>query len=401
MFKPKNIFLTGMLAITVLIINSSFLLATDFVKPFEPEVKQIRKSIIIRDDCDKMGVVTDQTYRGGEDIESAVLIPELPFYDVDSTTGFNDDYDEACPHSSTSPDVVYKYTPVIDEMIDISLCNPETNYDTKLYVYQNSHTPGMPFACDDDACPGYLSKISSLMVFGGNTYYIVVDGYGGDAGRYGLMVTVPIIGGCTGDDCNDPIQLSFPEDLPYLKTNQYTCNRLDDYGAGEMCSGYGYGDGEDLVYQFNVSSMTEIEITIEPKGTTWSYVEIRDECQPPNGNCIYHFENSSGSAYVSDIVTLNPGTYFMLIDTWPTPSCIPDFDITIEQVIGYICGDANDDGSANMGDAGFIINYIFYDGPAPDPIESGDANGDGSTNLADAGFVINYIFYDGPAPICR
>ena len=70
----------------------------------------------------------------------------------------------------------------------------------------------------------------------------------------------------------------------------------------------------------------------------------------------------------------------------------------IGDVCDYICGDANGDGSINLGDAGYIINYIFYDGPAPDPIESGDANSDGSVNLADAGYLINYIFYDGPEP---
>ena len=67
---------------------------------------------------------------------------------------------------------------------------------------------------------------------------------------------------------------------------------------------------------------------------------------------------------------------------------------------GYVCGDANGDGICDLGDAGFMINYIFYDGPAPDPIESGDPNDDGSANLGDAGYIINYIFFDGAQPIC-
>ena len=66
----------------------------------------------------------------------------------------------------------------------------------------------------------------------------------------------------------------------------------------------------------------------------------------------------------------------------------------------FICGDANGDGSVNLGDAGYIINYIFYDGPDPDPIEAGDANYDESTNLADAGYLINYIFYYSSPPVC-
>ena len=63
-------------------------------------------------------------------------------------------------------------------------------------------------------------------------------------------------------------------------------------------------------------------------------------------------------------------------------------------------GDANNDGGCNLGDAGYIINYIFYDGPAPVCAQEGDANADGGVNLGDAGFIINYIFYDGPSPTC-
>ena len=66
-----------------------------------------------------------------------------------------------------------------------------------------------------------------------------------------------------------------------------------------------------------------------------------------------------------------------------------------------IPGDANGDSSVNLGDAGFIINYIFYEGPAPEPLVLGDANCDQATNLGDAGFIINYVFYDGPEPGCN
>ena len=75
-------------------------------------------------------------------------------------------------------------------------------------------------------------------------------------------------------------------------------------------------------------------------------------------------------------------------------------DDGIGDACDYVCGDANGDGGVNLADASFIVNYIFYDGPTPDPIEAGDANGDGGLNMADAGYIINYIFYDGPDPVC-
>jgi len=64
----------------------------------------------------------------------------------------------------------------------------------------------------------------------------------------------------------------------------------------------------------------------------------------------------------------------------------------------YLCGDASGDGSVNIADASYIINWIFFGGPAPDPLLSGDASGDGNVNIADASYIINYIFFGGPGP---
>lgn len=63
-------------------------------------------------------------------------------------------------------------------------------------------------------------------------------------------------------------------------------------------------------------------------------------------------------------------------------------------------GDANNDGKVNVGDAVYIINYVFRGGPAPLCLQEGDANGDGKINVGDAVYIINYVFRSGPVPIC-
>jgi hypothetical protein len=131
--------------------------------------------------------VSPATKQGGDDVTTATVISGLPYYDTGTTDGYVDDYDEVCPFSgSTSPDVVYEYTPSADITVTISLC--ESGYDTKLYLYENSVTAGSPYACNDDAdCAlSYRSKLEELDLFAGNTYYIVIDGYGGASGDYTL-----------------------------------------------------------------------------------------------------------------------------------------------------------------------------------------------------------------------
>ncbi len=66
-----------------------------------------------------------------------------------------------------------------------------------------------------------------------------------------------------------------------------------------------------------------------------------------------------------------------------------------------IPGDANGDGSVNVGDAVYTISYVFKGGPAPTPypVLNGDGNGDCATNVGDAVYTISYVFKGGPPPV--
>ncbi|MCK4385163.1 MAG: dockerin type I repeat-containing protein [candidate division Zixibacteria bacterium] len=61
-------------------------------------------------------------------------------------------------------------------------------------------------------------------------------------------------------------------------------------------------------------------------------------------------------------------------------------------------GDANDDGKINVVDVVFLINYLFAEGPEPDPWENGDVNCDGEINIEDVVYLISYLFKEGPSP---
>jgi len=127
--------------------------------------------------------------QGGDTIGDATSIPGLPYSDTGTTDGYLDDYDEICPYDTPgSPDVVYSFTTVGDMLINVDLCG--SSYDTKTYIYDTAFNL---IACNDDfyfgdLCGIYVSKIEGADLMGGSTYYIVIDGYGGDSGEYALFV---------------------------------------------------------------------------------------------------------------------------------------------------------------------------------------------------------------------
>jgi hypothetical protein len=64
----------------------------------------------------------------------------------------------------------------------------------------------------------------------------------------------------------------------------------------------------------------------------------------------------------------------------------------------FVRGDVNGDGVIDLGDVVFLINYLYRDGQAPNPLEAGDTNSDGQINLGDVVYLIDYLFRGGSPP---
>ncbi|MEM7260741.1 MAG: dockerin type I repeat-containing protein [Planctomycetota bacterium] len=68
---------------------------------------------------------------------------------------------------------------------------------------------------------------------------------------------------------------------------------------------------------------------------------------------------------------------------------------------GFVRGDANDDGSIDIGDAVSILAVLFN--PGTDPLECpdvGDVNDDGAFDISDAIYLLSTLFLPGsPAPL--
>src|SRR5207247_398355 len=104
----------------------------------------------------------------------------------------------SCGNTGGSPEQVFQWTPTVSGTATIQTCGAGTNFDTVLYMRSGVCAGGAEVVngCNDDACNNALgvwraSRITPT-VTAGQTYFIVVDGYGGAQGTFSLTVTAPV-----------------------------------------------------------------------------------------------------------------------------------------------------------------------------------------------------------------
>lgn len=140
----------------------------------------------------------------GDNCDSPLPLLSADFCVEGCTHIYEDDYNEACPFEVTgAPDVVYKYEPEFTEEVNIDLC--ASPYDTKIYIYEGScgtYNSGEAIYCNDDFCGvnGWRSRLENVVFEAGETYYIVVDGYGSaDSGSFTMCFENVCSGDLNGD----------------------------------------------------------------------------------------------------------------------------------------------------------------------------------------------------------
>lgn len=162
---------------------------------------------------------------GGDTPTSATVIPVTPhtylnYSDVGNNALNTDAGMELCPDTIPGPeggrDAWYTLTAVepVWYTVAITLCDVTTDFDTRLYVYEGSVTPGAPVKCDDDTCSAGLGfPWVSVVVFPWqlppNQYWIVVDGWSeSDTGDYLLtlqsFIDEPCLVNCLTSDVLNP-----------------------------------------------------------------------------------------------------------------------------------------------------------------------------------------------------
>jgi len=163
--------------------------------------------------------------------------------------------------------------------------------------------------------------------------------------------------------CDNAIPFAF-SGAPASVVNQNNCGLFNFYS--ETCLGL-YDGGDDILYELTVTGDWTVNITLDPKGTGYSGFMIADDC-PDVGTCLAFSTNSGSTPHMIEGLFLAAGTYYIMVDTWPSPTCIPDFDLSIEEwVPSYCSAGANNEDEyivtydvANLAAGPYLADGITY-----------------------------------------
>ncbi|MCK4428026.1 MAG: carboxypeptidase regulatory-like domain-containing protein, partial [candidate division Zixibacteria bacterium] len=271
------------------------------------------------------------------------------------------------------------------------------DYPDTVGVIEGQNTPGIDFALIPHGGPG--EGVIAGQVLDDTTFSPIPSG----------LVFAISLSGNWGIDFTD-------------STGSYMIEGLetDDYYLYALAPGY-IGEFYDGVYTWEEATLVtpdayDIDFYLGPCGFGGGRISgvISSDGSPLEGAFVYaeasgevkgFARSSTEGGYV--IGGLLPGTYTVSASkVWYHDGSYPDpVEIGSGKVSGVDIelppiqvGDVTGDGSVNIVDVIFLINYLYMEGPVPDPLMTGDVNYDGSVNIIDVVYMINYLYKEGPSP---
>ena len=123
-----------------------------------------------------------------------------------------------------------------------------------------------------------------------------------------------------GTSCALPLVVS---SFPYTQSNT-TCGKGNDLVGTQCGLGANYGGGEDFVYQLNIGTSGDYQISLQLSGGAsfagW-FLKSSSNCTTA-GACVSNAVTTAVNGLASGIVNLTAGTYYLVIDSRPLPNCV-------------------------------------------------------------------------------
>lgn len=119
-----------------------------------------------------------------------------------------------------------------------------------------------------------------------------------------------------GAVCAGAPVINLPADMPYNDLGT-TCGKTDNYPTTVCASSY--DGGEDAVYEVNVTVAGTYSFALSGTDTYTGFF-VTDGCPDVALTCTGFSTSSTGNPS-GNITFPSAGTYFLQIDTWPSPAC--------------------------------------------------------------------------------
>jgi len=285
--------------------------------------------------------------------------------------------------SSLGPDIWFEFTvPASGRVIvDMSTSGGPTDMGMAWYTGPDCNNLNTLIECDDDDSQnGAMSMIchagASCVVPGdcqqnpiltpGTQVWVRIWEYGGGTfGPFDICAYDPGPAGAPSN-CGNATVIS---GMPYSNSGQTTCCRANTYSSTTGCLST-YQNGEDFMYEYTPTANEVIDITLT--GTlTYTGIFLTDACPNAGGvNCIGSTTSTTGNPTLCGMSLTGGTTYYIMIDTDPTPNCTP-FNINMSSSSTPTCN----------------LNYSFSTIPYAPDLNAG-------TNIAlptDDRFCTSYI----------
>ena len=328
----------------------------------------------------------------GDVCAAALPIGDLPFVGIQDTTDATDDYGYgwgACPPEGGSwglgaPDQVWSFTPTVSGPY---LLSAEGNFGATIYVVSDCADIDASCITGDEEPTGPVAV--ELDAVAGETYFVIIDGYGAEAGG-AYAISVASACGCDGKSCGDDgcggscgscavgegcteagacVALSGETcaeaptvgALPFTITGD-TTGAADDYNYGlgqcpsdEAPAGFG---APDRVWSFTPGATSQYTIAVS--GGFASAVYVVTDCANAGGTCQAGAVDITGAGASEVTVLLSATTeYFIVIDGLGGAAASGGYTLTVESVPcpadpcdGKTCGPDGCGGSCGDCEAG-------------------------------------------------
>ncbi|MBK8711927.1 MAG: T9SS type A sorting domain-containing protein [Niastella sp.] len=118
------------------------------------------------------------------------------------------------------------------------------------------------------------------------------------------------------NNCGDAISIT----VPFSSGAVTTCGTGNDYPAGSFYNSL-YGGGEDYVYKLDISTVPQTFVFSLGGAATYKILSLHSDCPPTSANALTGWVTGSGTTASGTYTFTTAGTYYLFVDTWPSPNC--------------------------------------------------------------------------------